>query len=148
MPTSKGVNAMWNGWTQKQTRRISVDWLKGEQVAEERILPSLDFNYIVRFSSFNLRKGTQYRLFTFDLYAERKNERWLIDVSVQAKKVLEVPIMVILKRMGITNFGAICIDKFYSHYLFKEAEIKEGQRTVTLQVSKNDYVWGNIKEIP
>lgn len=148
MPISKNVKDVWNKWRLKEGKGISDHWLKAEQIVEENILQSLGFDYIIRFSKFNLRKGTQYRLFTFDIYAERKKEKWLIDVTTKANKVLEIPMMKVLKRIGITNFGVVCVKKDFSEYVFKEAFIKDNQKTITLRVNKDDFVLGNVKKIP
>jgi hypothetical protein len=151
MPTSKHINAVWNAWYTKErggSRKITTDWLRAEKIAEEQILPSIGFNYIVRFSRFFLRHGVKYRQFSYDIYAERNGERWLIDVTVKARKVLEPPMMIILNRMGITNFGVVFMNKGFTQYLFKEAFIVKNQKTLSVAVIKDDYVLEAIKAIP
>jgi hypothetical protein len=151
MPTSLSVNTVWNDWVcghSAGTRSIDVNWLKSEKITEKLILPRLGFTYVVRFSGFSLRKGTMHRVFSYDIYAERGKERWLIDVTVQAHKVLEIPMMRVLRRMGITNFGAVMINKDFNKYVFKEATEKDNQKTLTLRVNVEDFVLGNVKTIP
>ena len=149
MSKSKAVNAIWNNWqVEKSSKQITELWLKSEEVAETRILPDLGFTYVMRFSSLDLRRGTQYRLFSYDIYAERLSERWLIDISLRVIKNLEVSMMNVLKRMGISNFGVILIDKTLTRYIFKEVQIKTGQRTISVGVNRDDFVVGLVKNVP
>lgn len=150
MPVSRKVSNVWNGWYSGacRSRRITIDWLRSEKITEELILPNLGFTYIARFSNLNLRKGTTYRIFSYDIYAEKGYEKWLIDVTVRARKVLDPILMDVFRRMGITNFGVMLINKEFSKYILKEGIKKEGNKHVAVQITRDDFVYDRIKDIP
>ena len=156
MVIAKSVKTSWNLWEKawlhlgNKSKRDYI--IKTELVCKNKILPSLGFNKIIRFGEQGVRHGFQQRIFCFDFYCEKGEEKWLIDTTMVKHKRLDKAFMKIFRMIQPKlKFGVIHVKRDCKKYVFKEIpekQINSNTKNIVTRIIKDDFVFGRIKDVP
>ena len=146
MPISQTVNEVWT----KGLGHKRGAFLEAERVTNNYILPSLGFSEIVWFTQLNARPGFKIRNFIFDFYAERDNEKWLIDVTTAKVKRLDRPLIHVFQKMGVQRYGVIFVTQTLDRYFFKpttDEDIAKSTPHFVLRVTLKELAYEGLQSV-
>lgn len=155
MPLSKTLSHSWRHtrkeWFSIGKKEKTEKVIKSENLAKNEILPRFGFNKVIRFGELNVRHGFKQRIFSFDIYAEKGKEKWLIEVTMNAQKRMDGAFIQVFRMIQPNlKIGVIHFKKDLKKYVFKEIGEKllnKGNKNIVTRVTKDDFVLGNVKDV-
>jgi len=106
-----------------KTRKLIGE--RAEELARDKILPSLGFSSIIRFNDQFVRVRNRHSTPTyrqrspFAIYCRHGNERWFIEVTTAERRTLDRTWLPVIFDLG-ARFAVLYVKRDWSSYIFKE----------------------------